>query len=84
MTKIDDIAGSDEILMDSQSISDVSDVSDVSEEKTDHGEEIHIPHVPLTGTQKLICVVELILAGLLTVFIFSTIIRHIIELPGRI
>ena len=81
MTKIDDIAGSDEILMDSQSI---SDVSDVSEEKTDHGEEIHIPHVPLTGTQKLVCVVELILAGLLTIFIFSTIIRHIIELPGRI
>ncbi len=81
MTKIDDIAGSDEILMDSQSLSDVSDVSD---EKPDHAEEIHIPHVPLTGTQKLICVVELVLAGLLTVFIFSTIIRHIIELPGRI
>ncbi len=81
MTKIDEIAGSDEILMDSQSL---SEVPEVPEKETEPVEEIHIPHVPLTGTQKLVCVVELILAGLLTVFIFSTIIRHIIELPGRI
>lgn len=75
MPKIDEITGSEDITADSlESLED--DVQQV--------EEIEVPHLPLTGTQKLVCVVELILAGLLTVFTFSTIIRHIIELPGRI
>jgi hypothetical protein len=75
MPKIDEITGSDDILAESL---------DRVDDDVQHVEEIEVPHLPLTGTQKLVCVVELILAGLLTVFVFSTLIRHIIELPGRI
>jgi hypothetical protein len=75
MANIDEIVGSEGAGAGS---------SDHSKKESGHGDEIHIPHVPLTGTQKLVCVVELILAGLLTVFIFSNLIRHIIDLPGRI
>jgi hypothetical protein len=79
MAKIDEISDFEEKSMDYPRSSD----KEVHEE-VHHDDEIHIPHVPLTGTQKLVCIAELILAGLLTVFVFSTIIRHIIELPGRI
>lgn len=83
MPKIDEITSSEEITAESSPIR-VDD--DVQHDDVHHVEEseIEIPHLPLTGTQKIVCVVELILAGLLTVFVFSTIIRHIIELPGRI
>jgi hypothetical protein len=75
MPKIDEITGSDDVLAESLKRLDEDD---------QHVDEMEVPHLPLTGTQKLVCIVELILAGLLTVFVFSTIIRHLIELPGRI
>lgn len=75
MPKIDEITGSDDVLAESLKRLDKDD---------QHVDEMEVPHLPLTGTQKLVCIVELILAGLLTVFVFSTIIRHLIELPGRI
>lgn len=76
MSKIDEITGSGGALSNSH--------GHTGEESHHDGDEIHIPHIPLNGTQKLVCVVELILSGLLAVFLFSAILRHIIDLPGRI
>lgn len=43
-------------------------------------DEVHVPHLPLTGFQKVVCVVELIASAVFAVFLWSTLINHVMYL----
>jgi hypothetical protein len=77
MAKIDEMAGAEEIP-------ESPEIEHEIDTKTDEVQDVHIPHLPLTGVQKIVCIIELIMAGMLTVFIFSTIFKHLWELSDRI
>ncbi len=73
MTDIDEVTGTG-------GIAEKSHGHPAQEPKTHY--DVPIPHLPLTGTQKVICVIELILSGAFAVYLWSYLINHVMYLLG--